>query len=64
MIKWKQLVQKLRRFDVETTYKNPRGELIDILSILKIESTWNFHVESMANRRRCVHWDVNLKKTL
>ena len=39
MIEWKQRVQKLRRFDVETTQKNPRGELIDISSILKVEST-------------------------
>ena len=29
----------LRRFDVETTSKAPRGGLIDDLSILKIEST-------------------------
>ena len=50
MIEWKQRVQKLRRFDVETTQKNPRGELIDISSILKVESTsnrcHNFHVDS------------------
>ena len=39
MIEWKQRVQELRRFDVETTQKNPRGELIDISSILKVEST-------------------------
>ena len=31
--------QTLRRFDVETTYKNPRGQLTDISSILKVEST-------------------------
>ena len=29
-IQWKQPVQKLRRFDIETTSKRPRGELIDI----------------------------------
>ena len=50
MIEWKQRVQKLRRFDVETTQKNPHGELIDISSILKVESTsnrcHNFHVDS------------------
>ena len=39
MIQWKQSVQKLPRFNVETTSKNPRGKLIDILSILKVEST-------------------------
>ena len=48
MIEWKQGVQKLGRFDVETTWKNPRGELIDVLSILKVEST-NFHVDSPFN---------------
>ena len=42
MIEWKQRVQELRRFDVETTQKNPLGELIDILSILKIESTLKY----------------------
>ena len=46
MTEWKQRVQKLRRFDGE----NPRGELIDISSILKVESTsnrcHNFHVDS------------------
>ena len=40
--KWKQRVQELRRSDVETTQKNPRGELIDISSILKVESTSKF----------------------
>ena len=39
MIQWKQSVQKLPQFNVETTSKNPRGKLIDILSILKVEST-------------------------
>ena len=42
IIQWKQRVQKLRRVDVETTSKNPRGELIDISPILKVESTLNF----------------------
>ena len=42
MIEWNQRVQKLRRFCVETTQKNPRGELIDISSILKVESTSKF----------------------
>ena len=46
MTEWKQREQKLRRFDGE----NPRGELIDISSILKVESTsnrcHNFHVDS------------------
>ena len=41
---------EVSRFDVETTSKNPRGKLIDILSILKVESTsnrcHNFHVDS------------------
>ena len=72
MIEWKQRVQKLRRFDVETTQKILCGELIDISSILKVQltsnrchnfhelSTWNFDVESMANRRRCVHLDNTL----
>ena len=39
MVEWKQRVQKLGRFDVEKTWKNPHGELIDISSILKVEST-------------------------
>ena len=42
MIQWKQRVQKLHRFDVETIYKNPRGELFDISSILKVESMTKF----------------------
>ena len=42
MTDWKQRVRQLRRFDVETTKKNPRGELIDISSILKVESTLKF----------------------
>ena len=42
MIEWKLRVQKLRRFDIETTQKNPRGELIDISSILKVEFTSKF----------------------
>ena len=50
MMEWKQRVLKLSRFDVEMTKKNPRGELIDILSILKVESTsnrcHNFQVDS------------------
>ena len=50
MIEWKQRVQKLRRFDVETTQKNPLGELINISSILEIKPTskrcHNFHVDS------------------
>ena len=41
-MQWKQQVQKLLQFDVETTSKNPRGELIYILSILKVESTSKF----------------------
>ena len=42
MIEWKQRVAQLRQFDVETTKKNPRGELIDILSLLKVEFTSKF----------------------
>ena len=42
MIEWKQRVQKLRRFNVETTWKNPRGKSINISSILKVESTAKF----------------------
>ena len=42
IIQWKQPVQKLRSFDVETTSKNPRGKLTDISSILKVESTSKF----------------------
>ena len=42
MIEWKQRVQKSRRFDVERTWKNPRRELIDISSILKVESKSKF----------------------
>ena len=42
MIEWKQRVKQLRRFDVETTQKNPRGKLINISSILKIEFTSKF----------------------
>ena len=34
--------QKLRRLDVEITSKYPGGELIDIFSILKVESTSKF----------------------
>ena len=33
---------EVSRFDVETTSKNPRGKLIDISSILKVESTSKF----------------------
>ena len=47
-IEWKQQVQQLHRFDIETTQKNPRGELIDVSSILKFEST------SKLLRRHCV----------
>ena len=44
--KWKQAsvlpqavnLQKLRRFNIETTSKKPRGEFIGISSILKVES--------------------------
>ena len=32
-------IQQSRQFDVETTLKNPRVELIDILSILKVKTT-------------------------
>ena len=42
IIQWKQRVQKLRRWDVEATSKYPRGELIDISSILTVESTSKF----------------------
>ena len=42
MIEWKQRVQNLRRIDVEKRQKNPRGKLIDILTILKSESTSKF----------------------
>ena len=38
-MQWKMRAQKLCRFDVETTLKNPRGELIDLSSSLKVEST-------------------------
>ena len=41
-MQWKKRVQKLCRFDVETTSKNPPGELIDISSILKVESMSKF----------------------
>ena len=47
-IQQKQGVQKLRRFEVETTSKNPCGELIDILSILKVEPCQNLHLKSMS----------------
>ena len=40
MIEWKQRVQNLHRFDVETKQKNPRRELIHFSSILKVKSTW------------------------
>ena len=30
------------QFDMETTQKNPRGKLIDTLSILKVDSTLKF----------------------
>ena len=42
MIEWKHWVKQLRRFDVEKTQKNPRGELVNISSILKIEFTSKF----------------------
>ena len=64
MIECKQRVKKLRRFDVETRQKNPRGELIHISSILKdkftsklprridiIISTWILLSKSMKSRR-------------
>ena len=35
-------IEKLCRFDVETTLKNPCGKLIDISSIVKVESTSKF----------------------
>ena len=38
MIEWKQRVKQLRWFDVETTKKIPSGELVNILSILKVKS--------------------------
>ena len=41
-MQWKQRVQKLHRFDIETTQENPRVELIDVSSILKVESTSKF----------------------
>ena len=42
MIEWKQRLQKLHRFDFKTTQKRPRGKLVDILSILKVEFTSEF----------------------
>ena len=42
MIERIQRVRQLRRFDIERTQKNPRGKLIDISSILKVESTLKF----------------------
>ena len=38
----KMRVKQLRRFDVETTQKNRQGELINISSTLKVESTSKF----------------------
>ena len=35
-------IEKLCRFDVEATLKNPCGKLIDISSIVKVESTSKF----------------------
>ena len=46
MTEWKQQVQKLRRFDVEMTWRNPRGKLMDISSILKAESTSKFSCQT------------------
>ena len=42
MIEWKQQVQELRPFDIETIEKSPLGELIDISLILKVESMSKF----------------------
>ena len=42
LIERKQRVKHLRRFNIETTLKNPCGKLINISSILKVESTWKF----------------------
>ena len=39
MIEWKLQLQKLHRFDFKTTQKRPRGKLVDILLILKVEFT-------------------------
>ena len=55
MIETKQRVKQLRRFDIETAWKNPRGKLIDISSILKVESTFEI---STSNRRRNFHVDL------
>ena len=38
----KMRVKQLRRFDAETTQKNRQGELINISSTLKVESTSKF----------------------
>ena len=71
MIEWKRQVQKLRRFDVEMTWKNQRGKLIDISSILKAESTLKFpcqtdviistwiRLSKSMKSRRTLGWDVN-----
>ena len=48
----------LCRFDVETTKKNPRGKIIDISSILKVESTLKF---SASNRCHNFHVDSPFK---
>ena len=42
MIERKQRVKQLRRFDIGTTQKNSRGELIEISSILTVESRSKF----------------------
>ena len=42
MVERKQRVNQLYQLDIETSEKNPRGNLNDISSILKVESTLKF----------------------
>ena len=67
MTEWKLRVQKLRRFEVESTSKYRRRIDVIISTWIRLSkspfnfhelSTWNFDLESMTNRRRCVHWVV------
>ena len=45
-----------RNIHVESMSQFPRGFAFQNRCNFNEISTWNFDVEPMANRRRCVHW--------
>ena len=61
MIERKQRVKQLRRFDIETTQNNPREELIDVLSILKVESTSKFPCQIDVIISTLIHLSKSMK---